>query len=277
MRDCNPKMPIHFSCVKCAKKLFAQEHFSGRTVTCPACGANNVIPAPALAPAPVDSSESEVTPPGVPTAKSADARPVPVPPGPGDPPLKPCPVCAEKIQPAAKKCRFCGAYLDPVLEREERARELLFTQKTIDDSTGIWRIIARVATLFTIAWLILMLLAILQQKDGSVFAALFDGLLIAGLMLSMKQMQHGPWHVFLVAALAVALALLSQLGYTIVTGEVYRSMQEQKRPDTPDLSAAQWEQIMWMMMSIAGLIVSIPIWITAAKVAAAQRLKSAKK
>ena len=274
-------MPIHFSCVKCGKKLFAQEHFSGRPVNCPACGTGNTIPAPALAPAPVDSSESEVAPGGALPAKPAPPAAVPLPPGPGDPPLRPCPLCAEKIQAAAKKCRFCGAYLDPEAELQQRGLENAVRQKSVRSSTSIWRIIARVATLAAIAWLMLLLIAILQQKDGSIFAALFDGLLIGGLLLSVVQMRNGPWHVFLVAALAVVVAmpLLSQLGFNMLTPETFRMIQEQNKnkPELANFTAEQYEQGMWVMMSLAGMIVSIPIWIAALKVAVAQRLASSKK
>jgi hypothetical protein len=240
-------MSIHFTCAKCGKKLFAQDRFAGRSVACPACQTPNMIPA---AGGLIDMEQGHLD----------DAQSVsPDEPASGEP--------AAGSGGGRQFIQQLESQSDPAVRWERR-----------------WRMAARAATGLTIGWLIYLFLIIVSQQETSAPAAIFDVMLIGGLIVSMKQMKNGPYHVFLAAALAVTLSMpiLSQLLQPIddrAFDQLTKQMQPvyKENPEVHPLSQEQWNQMFWSLTSMAGLFFSIPLWITSAKVAALQRLRDRRK
>ena len=302
-------MPIHFSCVKCGKKMFAQERFAGRAVLCPDCQTSNAIPAVAAAAQPEgglidmertrpDSGDATPVTPvesknsAAETALSAEIQgpqtisgspPAPAPPAqPGaEDATRLCPICAERIKVLAKKCRFCGAIFDEGLRQEQGLALDAMQRLLAERSVRTWRVVARAATGLTIGWLIFVLFMIAGRQDVSVPAVIFNVLLLSGLFISMRQMKDGPYHVFLAAALAVSLSMpiLSQLGFMPFDAEVYQQLAAMYKDDPRFrlLSQEQHNQMFWSFTSMAGIFCAIPVWIAAANVAALKRLRSPRK
>jgi membrane protein YdbS with pleckstrin-like domain/DNA-directed RNA polymerase subunit RPC12/RpoP len=81
---------IHFKCPHCGKHLEVDDGAAGRTVPCPQCSQNLIIPAPDREPVPPSTIPTYI----------------------------PCPYCAEDVRLAAKKCKHCGEFLDEALRAE---------------------------------------------------------------------------------------------------------------------------------------------------------------
>jgi len=219
-------MPIHFTCSKCGKKMFAQDQFAGQHVNCPECRTGNVIPHTSQ---PVEMTPSE------PGGEFSTARLNPKP----RPPTEP---------------------------------------------DAIWRSIARFSVMATTSWMIFLMVMMLGQEDIAGFAVVFDIVLIAGLTFSRMQMRNGPFTVFLAAGLTVALSmpLLSQLGFVYrITPELLTEINKHVQPGQPALTLeaanANVNANVWVVCSFIGLLASFPIWIAGMKVAAAQRLRDARR
>ncbi len=149
---------------------------------------------------------------------------------------------------------------------------------------AIWRSIARFAVMATTSWMIFLMVMMLGQEDIAGFAVVFDIVLIAGLTFSRMQMRTGPFTVFLAAGLTVALSmpLLSQLGYVFrISPEMLTEINKHIQPGQPEITMeianAAVNANAWLYCSLFGLLASFPIWLAGLKVAAAQRLRDARR
>jgi hypothetical protein len=159
----------------------------GATVVCPACGKEQVIPAPARAVA-----SRSAAPPGTgPAAASPAATRVAT---------APCPFCHEPIRPTARKCPHCQEYLDPALARAARKAPRISALAVASF------VLAVISPLFLfVPGVLAFMLGVLGMVATSRGRAGGRGLAVYGMLLGLL------WTVLLIA-------LLSGLASAIVSG-----------------------------------------------------------
>lgn len=247
-------MPIHFTCTKCGKKMFAQDQFAGQHVNCPECRAGNVIPqADGTAVDPESKSKGDGgTETAPPRAETPEAR-------------------------AEREAAFDRLVRSPPESNPQSQSQP--QSRSRPQSDAIWRSIARFAVMVSTSWMIFLLVMMFSQEDKAGFAIAFDILLIGGLSFSRMQMRTGPFPVFLTAALTVALSmpLLSQLGFGMMDAESLKYVNTQRQPGQPEITMEVANTSLWILCSLAGLVVSAPIWLAGLKVAAAQRMRDSRR
>ncbi|HYF48257.1 MAG TPA: hypothetical protein VEJ63_02565, partial [Planctomycetota bacterium] len=158
-------------------------------------------------------------------------------------------------------------------QRLARLRMLAMFERNVN----IWRSFSIIVTSFTIGWLFYLSFTESFQSEPPWPAIIFNITLIYGLWRASREMKNGPHMMFIAAGIAIVLCmpLNLKLGMMAVTPEMMDMLKKNASPGTPEMTAEQIRAFMLVLFTFAGAVFSIPLWITALKVAALQRLRAA--
>ncbi len=199
---------------------------------------------------------------------------------------KRCPYCAETIKAAARKRRFCGEFFDDDLKRQEalerRRKAVDAAMKSARGSETLVRGVSVVMTMLTSGWLMFLTLDCITLNTSPSFELTFSAawplyffnvLLIGGLLMLIRQMKVGPYHVFLAAAVAIitCMPLDALIGLPLSGSEAKLAEIKSQGDMYKNLTVSDVYWVGIAFYSFAGVLVSIPVWFAALVIGVRER------
>jgi hypothetical protein len=143
-------------------------------------------------------------------------------------------------------------------------------------TVNVWRSISIIALTFTIGWIVYLSLTAIFSPMPPWPAIIFNAALLYGLYSTSREIKKGPPIIFIMGAVTLILCMPinMSLGMLHIDDEMMAELAKRLPPPQHMLTKEHYENGMLMIFSFVGFLFSIPLWITAIKVAALHRLRT---